>query len=216
MYPDESALTNGKPSSSRQRAAARSELDELRATCRRQALVIDSLSEAAAALRRGALALKAENAQLRVENDHGRVHRRSRARGNGRVDDGEAIEVRFALDVHAPGAARGVVANCVGERVPPAMLDDAQLLVSELVTNSVRHSGASAGDGVVVRVELTPSMLRIEVEDPGRGGVIGPGAGDGERGGGFGLNLVQALSERWGVERVAVGGTRVWAQLARV
>lgn len=211
MYPDESALTNGKPSSRRQRAAARSELEELRATCRRQALVIDSLSEAAAALRRGALALKAENAQLRVENDHGRVRRR----GHGRVDDGEVVEARFALDVQAPGAARGVVADCVGERVPPAMLDDAQLLVSELVTNSVRHSGASPGDGVVVRVELTPSMLRVEVEDPGRGGVIGPGAAGGERGGGFGLNLVQALSERWGVEHVAVGGTRVWAQLAR-
>ena len=34
-------------------------------------------------------------------------------------------------------------------------------------------------------------------------------------GGGFGLNLVQMLSERWGVERLAGGGTQVWAQLAR-
>jgi anti-sigma regulatory factor (Ser/Thr protein kinase) len=204
MYPDESALTNGKPSSVHQRSAARSELDELRATCRRQALVIDSLSEAAAALRQGAVALKAENAQLRVDHEYGRGQS---------VDDGDGIEVCLALDVQAPGAARSVVADCVGERVPVAMLDDAQLLVSELVTNSVRHSGASAGDGVVVRVELTRSMLRIEVEDPGSGGVIGPRAA--EVGGGFGLNLVQALSELWGVERVAVGGTRVWAQLAR-
>jgi anti-sigma regulatory factor (Ser/Thr protein kinase) len=99
--------------------------------------------------------------------------------------------------------------------VPAALVDDAQLLVSELVTNSVLHSGASAGDGVLVRVELTRTMLRLEVEDPGREGAIGPRAGDAEQGGGFGLNLVQALSERWGVERVAVGGTRVWAQLAR-
>jgi anti-sigma regulatory factor (Ser/Thr protein kinase) len=215
MYPDESALTNGKPSSVHQRSAARSELDELRATCRRQALVIDSLSEAAAALRQGAVALKAENAQLRVDHEYGHGQSRSRSRANGRVDDGDATEVRLALDVQAPGAARSVVADCVGERVPVAMVDDAQLLVSELVTNSLRHSGASAGDGVVVRVELTRSMLRIEVEDPGSGGVIGPRAADAEVGGGFGLNLVQALSELWGVERVAVGGTRVWAQLAR-
>jgi serine/threonine-protein kinase RsbW len=108
-----------------------------------------------------------------------------------------------------------VVAACVGERVPRAMLDDAQLLISELVTNSLCHSGASAGDDVVVRVALTRSTLRLEVEDPGRGGAIGPYAADVEQGGGFGLNLVQALSERWGVERVAVGGTRIWAQLAR-
>ena len=55
-------------------------------------------------------------------------------------------------------------------------------------------------------------MVRLEVEDPGRGGVIAPRAPD--LGGGFGLNLVQELSERWGLERVAAGGTRVWAQLA--
>jgi anti-sigma regulatory factor (Ser/Thr protein kinase) len=211
MYPDESALTNGKPSSARQRAAARSELDELRATCRRQALVIDSLSEAAAALRRGALALKAENARLRFDADH----RRSPSAGDERDDDGDAIEVRLPLDVRAPGAARSVVTDCLGARVKAATLDHARLLVSELVTNSLCHSGASADEDVVVRVDLTPGMVRLEVEDPGGGGVIGPRAGDGHNGGGFGLNIVQQLSERWGVERVAVGGTRVWAQLAR-
>jgi hypothetical protein len=81
------------------------------------------------------------------------------------------------------------------------------------VTNSLCHSGASAGAVVVVRVELTGTMLRLEVEDPGRGGVIAPRAPD--HGGGFGLNLVQELSERWGLERVTAGGTRVWAQLVR-
>jgi anti-sigma regulatory factor (Ser/Thr protein kinase) len=211
MHPDESALTNGKPPSMRQRAAARSELDDLRATCRHQALVIDSLSEAAGALRRGALALKAENARLRVGADH----RRSPSAGNGRDDADEAIEVRLALDAQAPGAARSVVTDCVGARVKSSTLDDARLLMSELVTNSLCHSGASAGDDVVVRVDLTPSMVRVEVEDRGREGLIGPRAADGENGGGFGLNLVQALSERWGVERLAIGGTRVWAQLAR-
>jgi anti-sigma regulatory factor (Ser/Thr protein kinase) len=196
MHPDQSALTNGTSPSTGQRVA-RSELDKLRATCRRQELLIDSLGEAAATLRRGALALKAENAQLRAaEHDH-------------------AVEVRLALDAQAPAAARSVVADRLGQGVAESEVDDARLLVTELVTNSLRHSGASAGDGVVVRVELTRSMLRIEVEDPGSGGVIGPRAADAEVGGGFGLNLVQALSELWGVERVAVGGTRVWAQLAR-
>jgi len=175
MQSDQTALSNGKPGAARQRAAARSDLDELRATCQRLAS------------RRGA---------------------------NGRVEHGEAIEVRFALDVHAPAAARGVVADCLGARVAADVLDDAQLLMSELVTNSVRHSGATATEGVVVRVELNRRMLRIEVEDPGRDGVVAPRAADGQIGGGFGLNLVQALSERWGVERVAAGGTRVWAQLA--
>ena len=97
-------------------------------------------------------------------------------------------------------------------RVPALVLKDAELVVSELVTNSVCHSGASDG-AVVVQVGLTGTMVRLEVEDPGRGGVIAPRAPD--LGGGFGLNLVQGLSERWGLKRVAAGGTRAWAQLAR-
>jgi anti-sigma regulatory factor (Ser/Thr protein kinase) len=196
MHRDGSVLTNGTSPSTGQRVA-RSELDKLRATCRRQELVIDSLGEAAATLRRGALALKAENAQLRAaEHEH-------------------PVEVRLELDAQAPAAARSLVADCLGQGVAESEVDDARLLVTELVTNSLRHSGASAGDHVVVRVELKPGLLRIEVEDSGRGGMIAPRAADMESTGGFGLNLVQALSERWGVERVAIGGTRVWAQLAR-
>ena len=211
MHPNESVGTNGKPPLKPPRAVARSELDRLRVTCRRQAIVIDSLSETTATLRRGAQALRAENDQLRAADEHQRRHRGPRTR----VKERAAIEVRLALDVQAPAAARHVVTDYLGNLVAAALLDDAQLLVSELVTNSVRHSGVSAGDGVVLRVELTSSMLRLEVEDPGHGGMIGPRDADIEHGGGFGLNLVQAMSERWGVERVAVGGTRIWAQLAR-
>ena len=123
------------------------------------------------------------------------------------------LEASLPLDARAPGAARIVVASLRG-RVPASVLDTAQLLVTELVTNSVRHSGASAAARVVVRVRLTDSMLRLEVSDPGCDGAIAPRAPDLQAGGGFGLNLVSAFSERWGLERVAAGGTRVWAQLA--
>ena len=46
-----------------------SECFQLRATCRRQELVIEGLTQAVARLRRGAFALKEENAELRVELD---------------------------------------------------------------------------------------------------------------------------------------------------
>ena len=96
------------------------------------------------------------------------------------------------------------------------MVDDAQLVVSELVTNAVRHSGASDGAVVVLCVELTGTMVRLEVRDPGCEGVIAPRAPDLEHGGGFGLHVVRAVSERWGLEQVAAGGTRVWAHLRSV
>jgi len=95
------------------------------------------------------------------------------------------------------------------------VLETALLLVSELVSNSVRHSGVPEGEDVVVRVRLWQDGFRLEVEDPGRSGVIAPKAPDVLRGGGMGLQLVQTLSERWGVTRAAEGPTCVWAQLPR-
>jgi hypothetical protein len=77
----------------------------------------------------------------------------------------------------------------------------------------VRHSGVPAGAAVIVGVEMPPGSVRLNVNDPGSCGAIAPRPPDLE-GGGFGLNLVQALSERWGIERSAQGGTCVWAQLA--
>jgi anti-sigma regulatory factor (Ser/Thr protein kinase) len=213
MQSDQNLSGNGRPSSV-EPSESTSELDGLRAECRRQAKAIGALSDAVGSLRRGAQALKAENAELRADSDRARRQRRAGARANGHGAGGERVEARLALDVQAPGAARVVVANCLGDRVAASVFRDAQLLVSELVTNSVCHSGVPAGSEVIVSVDLTPGMVRLDVEDPGHAGTVALRAPEAGSGGGYGLNLVQALSERWGMERVAEGGTRVWAQLA--
>jgi serine/threonine-protein kinase RsbW len=189
------------------------ELKALCAACRRQTVVIDTLREAVSNGHRGAKALKAENAELRADCDRMRVQQRGHARVIG-VEMGEPLEVLLAADAQAPGVARSIVVGHLGGLVAPSVLDSAQLLISELVTNSVRHSGAAAGEQLMVRVCLGESACRLEVEDRGRDGVIAPGPMDRVNGGGMGLNLVQMLSERWGLERVLAGGTRVWAQLA--
>jgi anti-sigma regulatory factor (Ser/Thr protein kinase) len=206
MQPYQGGL-NGRPRSPAESVGASSELDALRSTCVRQARVIEQLTAVASNLRSGAAALRAENAELRSASE--RVGRQG---GNGGAREGGALHARLPLDARAPGAARSVVGRLRG-RVPALVLEDALLVVSELATNGVCHSGASDG-AIVVRVDLTDTMVRLEVEDPGRGGVIAPRRPD-LGGGGFGLNLVQQLCERWGLERVAAGGTRVWAQLAR-
>ena len=206
MQRHEAASGNGRPPASAESIGARSELDALRVACRRQAHVIELLTAVASNLRGGGAALSAENAELRSANE-----RLGRQRGDGAARGGGVLDVCLPLDARAPGAARIVVGRLRG-RVPALLLENALLVVSELVTNSVCHSGASDGAVVVLRVDLTGTLVRLEVEDPGRGGVIAPR--DADLGGGFGLNLVQGLSERWGVERVAAGGTRVWAHLA--
>lgn len=79
------------------------------------------------------------------------------------------------------------------------------LVVSELVTNSVRHSQST---GIDVRVTTEDSRIRVEVSDDGPGFDA-----DTPRGDGLGLRLVDTLSESWGSET----GHRftVWAELSR-
>ena len=64
------------------------------------------------------------------------------------------------------------------------------------------------------RVRLVAGGFWLEVEDPGRDGIVARRAAAPDASGGFGLHIVQALSERWGIERALQGGTRVWAQLS--
>jgi anti-sigma regulatory factor (Ser/Thr protein kinase) len=212
MQSDRSASANGHPVPPPD--GSPTELALLQATCRQQSVAIDALSEAVSTLRRGATALKAENAELRAELVGPRQGRRTPAGAAGRPADGELVEVVVALDSRAPGAARAFVAECLERRVVLSELENAQLVVSELVTNSLRHGAVTPGD-VVVSVELTPERFRVGVHDSGSGAVIAARPPDLDTGGGFGLNLVQKLSERWGVERLAAGGTQGWAQLLR-
>jgi anti-sigma regulatory factor (Ser/Thr protein kinase) len=188
------------------------ELDDLRSSHRRQAHIIATLNAAICAMRVGATALKAENVVLRAERA-----RRCEAGELSQSDPSqlwETAELRLSLDVQAPAVARAAVADRLGDSVTTAVLEAAQLVVSELVTNGVRHSGASGGETLTVRLALSAGTVRLEVEDPGSDGTVAPRQPDVDGGGGRGLNLVQAISERWGVERVAGRGTRVWAQLA--
>ena len=89
------------------------------------------------------------------------------------------------------------------------MVPDARLLVSELITNSVKY-----GESGPVRLEVTssePETMRVEVIDQGAGFV--PVARDKPMTevGGWGLHLVDVLADRWGVQE---GSTHVWFELS--
>jgi anti-sigma regulatory factor (Ser/Thr protein kinase) len=111
----------------------------------------------------------------------------------------------------APSAARSAVAHALTGRVDGRVLADAELVVSELVTNSVQHAGLSADDFVRIGAGVTEGVLRLEVDNPGATGTVAPRNPDTERSG-FGLRIVETLSDAWGVSRN--GHTRVWVELA--
>jgi anti-sigma regulatory factor (Ser/Thr protein kinase) len=92
--------------------------------------------------------------------------------------------------------------------VPAEHVDDATLLVSELVTNAVKYGPEGAGIRLIVGSD--EARVRCTVHDPGIGPLPEMRAEDDPAPGGHGLRLVDALASRWGVER---GSTRVWFEL---
>src|SRR4051812_5920570 len=123
------------------------------------------------------------------------------------------IELGLRPAHDAPATARAAVSAGLAAHLGEVVLADALLLVAELVTNSGRHAQAPADAVITVRAELRADVLRVEVVDSGTGGAVARRTPDLHNGGGFGLNLVETLSARWGVDRNR--GTRVWAELAR-
>jgi len=103
------------------------------------------------------------------------------------------VTVELAPDQSAPREARRVTADHAAG-LPEDRRHAAVLLVSELVSNSIAHGAGS----ILLRLDLDVDLLRVEVRDKGQGkpGIReDPGAD-----GGWGLRLVEALSERWGVK----------------
>ena len=115
----------------------------------------------------------------------------------------------------AIGLARTAVTEFLHGTVAPQRLYDLQLLVSEVVTNAVRHGGARQGEHVDLRIALTADHVRLEVRDPGPGfHDVTPQLPETDRGGGYGLYLVDLFAKEWGV--IGAEGTCVWFEVPLV
>jgi anti-sigma regulatory factor (Ser/Thr protein kinase) len=108
--------------------------------------------------------------------------------------------------------ARAFVGGLLGPGHPCG--DAAILLVSEIFSNSVRHSrSGDPGETVPVAVMVGEGMVRVEVTDRGRAGVpeLCPAGRDAE--GGRGLQLVAGLAARWGWRRRRGGRLVTWFEI---
>ena len=119
------------------------------------------------------------------------------------------LTVDISRDPTAPAAARRAVEGLAGT-LDDDLIPEVKLLVSELITNSVKYGGDGA---ITLKVDVDPPRrVRAEVIDQGLGFV--PVARDrpATEVGGWGLHLVQTLSNRWGVHE---GSTHVWFEIDR-
>jgi serine/threonine-protein kinase RsbW len=123
------------------------------------------------------------------------------------------LDLRFASTVEAAAQARRAL-DALTRGLPPRRRHDIELLVSELVTNAVRHAGLHAGDVIRLRAGVDGGTMRVEVHDPGRGFAPREPRPDPSRASGWGLFLVRELADRWGVEREEPG-TSVWFEIDR-
>lgn len=132
--------------------------------------------------------------------------------GGTAAPDRLAEKVALPAGSAAPGAARLFVAHCLSGLVSQRVLADAVLLVSELITNSVRHGELGDGDTVLLGVSLDAETLRLEIENPGIAGAVESTPPDRRsEDGGFGLALVGLIAARWGVSRA--DSTKVWFEM---
>ena len=131
--------------------------------------------------------------------------------------------VTLAATPEAAGRSRRMVRHALRRWGLAALTEDAELVVSEIVTNSVKATSlADAGTGragppdlapVQVRVLLFPAAVIIEVRDRDPTGPVQQHATPDQEGG-RGLAIVAALCTRWHYFPSSRGGKVVWAELA--
>jgi anti-sigma regulatory factor (Ser/Thr protein kinase) len=122
-----------------------------------------------------------------------------------------AAEITLPDDEHSARRARTFLTEAYCGRHHARVLDEAQLLVSELVTNAVRHGGPP----VRVRVSCggdDGAGLQVAVSDGNPHPPVRRDAAP-EAEGGRGVALVDILSDRWGVEHASSGKT-IWFVLS--
>jgi len=154
--------------------------------------------------------------QLGHNHDGEAIPPRALSRGEWRRAVLRSVGFELPGGTPAPSAARHRVLEALGELLAPEERTNLALLVSELVTNAVRHAGmVKETDVIKVHVAVAPERTRIEVCDRGPG--FDPGtprvrsfeAG----GGGLGLVLLDRMSTTWGVS--ADDDVCVWAEFER-
>ncbi|MER6288015.1 ATP-binding protein [Streptomyces sviceus] len=125
--------------------------------------------------------------------------------------EGDCAKWTFPADPGAVRAARTAVRNRLTAWKLDGLADIAALLVSELVTNSLRHATGPIGVRLV-RPEGVDGVLLVEVSDPlpdpPRARVA-----DLDDESGRGLQLVAHAADRWGT-RPGVAGKTVWFELS--
>jgi anti-sigma regulatory factor (Ser/Thr protein kinase) len=119
----------------------------------------------------------------------------------------------FQAEPSAAAAARRGLETLLSD-LEDAEFQVAALLMTELIANSIEHSGTGPHGAVRLEISLTESLIRIQVDDEGPGFVPAQRTAASPLYSHWGLHLVEELADRW--EVTAAPNTSVWFELDRV
>lgn len=124
------------------------------------------------------------------------------------------MDLSFSLsaDQQAASTARRFIRERLGW-LEAGVREDLELLITELVTNSFRHSQMRESDLIEVGISVHEDMIRAEICDPGGGFEADPVMPSRLAESGRGLWIVQSLAKSWGI--VATPPTCVWFEMKR-
>jgi anti-sigma regulatory factor (Ser/Thr protein kinase) len=120
----------------------------------------------------------------------------------------DLANIAINRDRHAPATARRAVER-FAPSLHPSVLADVTLLVSELITNAVKYG---RGEVVLAMRSDHDRHVHVEVVDEGPGFVPVARERSVNEFGGWGLQAVETLADRWGVHG---GSTHVWFEIER-
>ena len=130
------------------------------------------------------------------------------AKGNISV---QTMRVPWAMS-SAVDSRRALVSELRALRVDPVVVDECEIVISELVTNAVRHAKPLADGRIRVNWSVRAGVVEIEVTDGGGPTTPRPAPRSVWSAGGRGLRIVGSLAHEWGVRENSTGST-VWASL---
>jgi anti-sigma regulatory factor (Ser/Thr protein kinase) len=125
--------------------------------------------------------------------------------------DSRPLELELERSLHAPAFARAALARrCEPLELEASVFQSLILLVSEVVSNAVRHSSGPRESPIELLATFSDETIRVTVTDAGNGFTPRPRDPSGTDDG-YGLYLLEKVATSWGVD--SHGDTKVWFEL---
>lgn len=120
-------------------------------------------------------------------------------------------EYRLPHDSTSTARARSKIVDELTSVLPPPRIEDSRLMVTELVSNALRHAPPEPDGNIVLEIEREPGLVRIIVRDGGTHMDLNEPTFHPHSDGHYGLLVVDALADQWGFS--IDGDKGVWFEI---